>query len=82
MPEAYCRLAAFGDASAVRRRKSGPAREPGALSAVHDWTRQGPAGLLGHRRCQGQPSGVTARRHEALILMGAWCGAAEPTPQA
>ena len=51
------------------------------LYVVHDWTRQGTEGFLGHPRCQGQTSGATARRHEALILMGGWCGASEPTPR-
>jgi len=72
----------FCDASAVSPRKGGPVREPQYLYAVHDWTRQGTEGFLGHRRCQGQTSGSWARRHEALILMGDWCGALEPTPQA
>ena len=63
------------DASAVSLGKSGPAREPHHLYAVHDWTRQGTEGFLGHRRCQGQTSGARARRQGALILMGGWCGA-------
>jgi hypothetical protein len=42
---------------------------------VHDWTRQGTEGFLGHTRCQGQTSGEDARRQRALILMGGWCGA-------
>jgi|ERR671923_2050623 hypothetical protein len=63
------------DASAVSLVKSGPAREPHHLYAVHDWTRQGTEGFLGHRRCQGQTSGARARRQGALILMGGWCGA-------
>jgi hypothetical protein len=70
------------DASAVSPKKGGPVREPRYLYAVHDWTRQGTEGFLGHRRCQGQTSGSRARRHEALIPMGDWCGALEPTPQA
>jgi hypothetical protein len=32
-------------------------------------------GFLGHDRCQGQMPGLRARRQEALILMGGWCGA-------
>jgi hypothetical protein len=44
------------------------------LCAVVDWTRQGTDGFLGHDRCQGQTFGSQARRHEALILMGGWCG--------
>src|SRR5215211_6218050 len=75
------RMIAWCDASVVSLGKSGPAREPEDLYAVHNWTRQGTEGFLGHRRCQGPTSGVTARRHEALILMGGWCGAAEPTPR-
>jgi hypothetical protein len=73
-------MAELCDASAVSPKKGGPAREPCDLYAVHDWTRQGTEGFLGHRRCQGQTSGAEARRHEALILMGDWCGASEPTP--
>jgi hypothetical protein len=69
------------DASAVSPVKVGPAREPCDLYAVHDWTRQGTEGFLGHPRCQGQTSGDEARRPEALILMGDWCGASEPTPR-
>jgi hypothetical protein len=68
-------MAEWCDASAVRPVKGGPAREPCDLYAVHDWTRQGTEGFLGHRQCQGQTSGATARRPEALILMGDWCGA-------
>src|SRR2546427_11136623 len=64
-----------GDASAVSRGETGPFREPGHLCAVYDWTRQGTDGFLGHDRCQGQTSGLRARRHEAWILMGGWCGA-------
>ena len=52
------------------------------LYVVHDWTRQGTEGFLGHSQCQGQTSGARARRHEALILMGDWCGALELTPRA
>jgi hypothetical protein len=44
---AYCRLAEFGDASAVSPRKGGPAGEPEYLYAVRDWTRQGTEGFLG-----------------------------------
>src|SRR6266566_3874208 len=69
------RMAELCDASAVSPVKVGPAREPCYLYAVHDWTRQGTEGFLGHPRCQGQTSGEEARRHEALILMGDWCGA-------
>src|SRR6266496_5233017 len=69
------RMADLCDASAVSPIKVGPAREPYYLYAVHDWTRQGTEGFLGHPRCQGQTSGEEARRHEALILMGDWCGA-------
>jgi len=78
---AYCRLAEFGDASAVSPGKGGPAREPEYLYAVHDWTQQGTEGFLGHSWCQGLTSGAAARRHEALILMGGWCGASKPTPR-
>jgi hypothetical protein len=74
-------MAELCDASAVSPVKGGPAREPGDLYAVHAWTRQGTEGFLGHRRCQGQTSGAAARRQEALILMGDWCGALEPTPR-
>jgi hypothetical protein len=66
---------ASGDASAVSQRQPGPTREPWHVYAVSDWRRQGPDGFLGHPRCQGPPSGLRARRHEALILMGGWCGA-------
>jgi len=52
------------------------------LYVVHAWTRQGTEGFLGHAQCQGQTSGLGARRHEALNLMGDWCGASEPTPRA
>ena len=75
------RMVTWCDASAVSLGKSGPAREPEDLYAVHHWTRQGTEGFLGHQRCQGPTSGATARRHEALILMGGWCGASEPTPR-
>src|SRR6516162_11444527 len=75
------RMAEWCDASAVSPVKVGPTREPCDLDAVHDWTRQGTEGFLGHRRCQGQTSGDEARRQEALILMGDWCGASEPTPR-
>ena len=51
------------------------------LYVVHDWTRQGTEGFLGYAQCQGQTSGLGARRHEALNLMGDWCGASEPTPR-
>ena len=64
-----------GDASAVSHGKTGPFREPGHVCAVNDWTREGTDGFLGHHRCQGQTLGEQARRHEALILMGGWCGA-------
>jgi hypothetical protein len=74
-------MAELCDASAVSPIKVGPAREPYYLYAVHDWTRQGTEGFLGHPRCQGQTSGSAARRHEALILMGDWCGASKPTPR-
>lgn len=46
-----------------------------SLCAVHDWTREGTDGFLGHDRCQGPMSGLRARHHGALILMGVWCGA-------
>jgi hypothetical protein len=69
------RMAELCDASAVSPRKVGPAREPCDLYAGHAWTRQGTEGFLGQPRCQGQTSGDEARRHEALILMGDWCGA-------
>jgi hypothetical protein len=52
------------------------------LYVVHAWTRQGTEGFLGHAHGQGQTSGLGARRHEALHLMGDWCGASEPTPRA
>src|SRR5436853_490739 len=68
-------------AAAVSPVKVGPVREPCYLYAVHDWTRQGTEGFLGHRRGQGQTSGSAARRQEALSLMGDWCGASEPTPR-
>jgi len=68
------------DASAVSPVKVGPVREPCYLYAVHDWTRQGTEGFLGHGRCQGPTSGSWARCQYALILMGDWCGALEPTP--
>jgi hypothetical protein len=68
-------MAELCDASAVSPVKVGPVREPYDLYAVHAWTRQGTEGFLGHLRCQGQTSGARARRHEALILMGDWCGA-------
>ena len=71
-----------GDASAVSQRDTGPRREPGPLSASGDGTRQGPDGCLGPRRCQGQPSGLEARRHGAVLLRGGWCGAERPTPRA
>ena len=29
----------------------------------------------------GETSGAAARRHEALILLGDWGGASEPTPR-
>src|SRR5215831_20321464 len=74
-------MAQWCDASAVSPIKVGPAREPYYLYAVHAWTRQGTEGFLGHPRCQGQTSGPAARRHEALILMGDWCGASKPTPR-
>jgi len=68
-------MAELCDASAVSPVKVGPVREPYDLYVVYDWTRQGTEGFLGHRRCQGPTSGARARRHEALILMGDWCGA-------
>jgi len=68
-------MAELCDASAVSPVKVGPVWEPCYLYAVHAWTRQGTEGFLGHGRCQGQTSGAAARRHEALILMGDWCGA-------
>ena len=71
---AYRRLAEFGDASAVSPGKGGLAREPEYLYAVHHWTQQGTEDFLGHARCQGPTSGAAARCHEALILMGGWCG--------
>ena len=77
---AYCRLAEFGDASAVSPRKGGPAGEPEYLYAVRDWTRQGTEDFLGHGSCQGQTPGENARRQYALILMGGWCGTSKPTP--
>jgi len=45
-------------------------REPRDLYIVHDWTRQGTEGFLGHGACQGPTSGAGARRQEALSLMG------------
>src|SRR5919202_5539049 len=75
------RMAQWCDASAVSPRKGGLVREPCDLCAGHDWTRQGTEGFLGHPRCQGQTSGAVARRHEALILMGDWCGACASTPR-
>ena len=77
---AYHRIVESCDASAASPGKGGPAREPYDLYAVHEWTRQGTEGFLGQPRCQGQTSGDEARRQEALILMGDWCGASEPTP--
>src|SRR6266436_6197498 len=71
----YRRMAELCDASAMSPVKVGPAREPGYLYAVHDWTRQGTEGFLGHGACQGQPSGSRARRQRALSLMRDWCGA-------
>jgi len=59
-------MAELCDASAVSPGKGGPVREPCDLDAVHDWTRQGTEGFLGHPRCQGQTSGARARRHAAL----------------
>src|ERR687888_285582 len=72
---AYHRIVESCDASAVSPVKVGPTREPGYLYAVHDWTRQGTEGFLGHGACQGQTSGSRTRRQCALILMGGWCGA-------
>jgi hypothetical protein len=74
-------MAELCDASAVSPVKVGPAREPCYLYVVHDWTRQGTEGFLGQPRCQGLTSGDEARCQEALILMGDWCGASEPTPR-
>jgi hypothetical protein len=50
--------------------------------STFDWTRQGIDGFLGHDTCQGQTSRLRARRQQALILMGVWCGAetADTTP--
>ena len=67
-------MAELCDASAVSPIKVGPEREPCYLYAVHDWTRQGTEGFLGHGWCQGPTSGKNARRQGALILMGVWCG--------
>jgi len=75
MTDALHRIVEAGDASAVSHVETGPFREPWHLWAVYDWTRQGTDGFLGHERCQGQTSGLGARRHGALILMGVWCGA-------
>src|SRR5262245_12538599 len=69
------RIVESGDASAVSHGETGPFREPYHWCTVYDGTRQGTAGFLGHDRCQGQTCGSPARRHEALILMGGWCGA-------
>jgi hypothetical protein len=55
--------------------ETGPFRKPGHLCASLRLTRQGTDGVLGHDRCQGQTSGLRARRQEALILRGGWCGA-------
>ena len=74
-------MAELCDASAMSLIKVGPAREPYDLDAGHDWTWQGTEDFLGHPRCQGQTSGAGARRHEALILMGGWCGAVASTPR-
>src|SRR5215217_5506349 len=71
------RLVESCDASAVSPRKGGPVREPRYLYAVHDWTRQGTEGFLGHRVCEGPTSGSRARRQCALSLMGDWCGTQE-----
>jgi hypothetical protein len=81
-PRAGRRMAAWCDASAVSPGKGGPAREPDDLDAVQAWTRQGPEGFRGHRRCPGQTSGAAARRPEAVSLRGDGCGAAQPTPRA
>src|SRR5262249_48028820 len=81
-PMACRRMAAWGDASAVRPGNGGAGRERYELDAVPAWTRQGTEGFLGHRRGQGETSGAAARRHEAVILMGDWCGASELTPRA
>jgi hypothetical protein len=75
MTDGLHRIVESGDASAVSHVETGPFREPCHLCAVYDWTRQGTDGFLGHDRCQGQTFGSQARRHEALILMGGWCGA-------
>src|SRR5438034_8642315 len=71
----YHRIVESCDASAVCPIKVGPVREPRYLYAVHDWTRQGTEGFLGHGACQGPTSGSRARRQGALSLMGDWCGA-------
>jgi len=67
-----------GDASAVSPVKGGPAREPYYLYAVHDWTREGTEGFLGHPTMPGadvwrssetsrglDPDGWLVRRIEA-----------------
>ena len=74
-------MAELCDASAVSPVKGGPREGAMYLYVVHDWTRQGTEGFLGHAQCQGQTSGLGARRPEALNLMGDWCGASEPTPR-
>src|SRR3989442_13927083 len=71
---AYHRIVESCDASAVSPIKVGPVREPRYLYAVHDWTRQGTEGFLGHGACQGPTSGLRARRQWALSLMGDWSG--------
>src|SRR5215467_6776634 len=72
---AHHRIVGSCDAFAVSPIKVGPVREPRDLYAVHDWTRQGTEGFLGHSVCQGPTSGSRARRQCALSLMGDWCGA-------
>lgn len=65
-------------------------REP-----LKSWTREGAMisvrctrldtagnqGFSGAHKCQGQMSGEHARYQYALILMGDWCGALQPTPR-
>jgi hypothetical protein len=73
------RMMGWCDASAVSQPDTGPEGEPDDLCEPHDWTREGTDGFLGHSRCQGRTAGWGASRQRALLLMGVWCGAEQPT---